>query len=215
MGKMKLYGAGMSTCTVRVLVALEEVGAEYELVPINFQIAEHKSPAHLARNPFGQIPALEDGDLTLFESRAISRYVARKHKSKADLLKESSLVEASMVDMWLEVEAQQYNPVISPIVYQGVILPKMMGGKGDQAVIDASLEKFKKVLEIYENRLSKSKYLAGDFFSLADLSHFPYTQYFMTTPCASVIENYPHFKAWWEDMCARPAFKKVLSGMLQ
>jgi glutathione S-transferase len=47
---MKLYGATMSWNVTRCAVALEEAGAEYEIVPINFATAEHKSPEHLARN---------------------------------------------------------------------------------------------------------------------------------------------------------------------
>lgn len=50
MAPMKLYGATMSWNVTRCAVALEEAGAEYEIVPINFATAEHKSPEHLARN---------------------------------------------------------------------------------------------------------------------------------------------------------------------
>lgn len=50
MGVLKLYGLAASTCTARVLLCLEEVGAEYELVTINMATGEHKGPAHLARN---------------------------------------------------------------------------------------------------------------------------------------------------------------------
>lgn len=50
MGVIKLYGLPMATCTMRVLLCLEEVGAKYELVPISMLTGEHKSPAHLARN---------------------------------------------------------------------------------------------------------------------------------------------------------------------
>ncbi|KAJ3669660.1 hypothetical protein LUZ60_011610 [Juncus effusus] len=204
---MKLYGVTLSPNVTRILVCLEEVGAQYELVPVSLPAGEHKQPHHLARNPFGQIPAFEDGDVVLFESRAISRYVLRKYKS--DLLKEGSLVEAAMVDVWLDVETSQYNPAISPITFQCLIVP-MKGGVTDQLIIDASLEKLTKVLEVYEARLSKSKYLAGDFVSLADLSHFPSTYNLSLTPYISVLESYPHVKAWWEDLLSRPGVKKVV-----
>ncbi|KAJ3703842.1 hypothetical protein LUZ61_007547 [Rhynchospora tenuis] len=166
MGGMKLYGSPISTCTARVLLCLEEVGAKYELVLVSTLTGEHTSPAHLARNPFGQIPALEDGDLVLFESRAISRYVLRKHiASGVDLLKEQNFAESALVDVWLEAEAQQYNPAIQPIIFQFFVVPKKLGVSPDQAIIDSSLEKLKKVLKVYVVRLSKSKYLGGDFFS--------------------------------------------------
>ncbi|KAL5983824.1 hypothetical protein ACLOJK_017919 [Asimina triloba] len=64
---LKLYGLPMSTAAARVMACLHEMGVEFELVPVNMGEGEHKQPPYLAtKNPFGQIPALEDGDLTLF-----------------------------------------------------------------------------------------------------------------------------------------------------
>merc|ERR1712226_1599351 len=60
---MKLYGLPMSTCTTRVMACLHEKGADFELVPVNLGTGEHKQPPFLSKNPFGQIPVLEDGDL--------------------------------------------------------------------------------------------------------------------------------------------------------
>lgn len=120
--------------------------------------------------------------------------------------------ESAMVDLWLEVESQQYNPAIAPIVYQCLIIP-MRGGVADQKIIDTNVEKLGKVLDVYEDRLSKTKYLAGDFFSLADLSHFPYTHYFMVTPYASLFESRQHVKAWWKDLSSRPAVRKTTAAM--
>ncbi|KAJ7972927.1 Glutathione S-transferase family protein [Quillaja saponaria] len=59
-----------------------EKNIDFELVPVNLTAGEHKQPPFLSKNPFGQIPVLEDGDLTLFESRAITQYVAEKYKEK-------------------------------------------------------------------------------------------------------------------------------------
>nr|CAD29479.1 glutathione transferase F6 [Triticum aestivum]CAD29575.1 glutathione transferase [Triticum aestivum] len=214
MAPVKVFGPAMSTNVARVLVCLEEVGAEYEVVDIDFKAMEHKSPEHLVRNPFGQIPAFQDGDLLLFESRAIARYVLRKYKkNEVDLLREGDLKEAAMVDVWTEVDAHTYNPAISPIVYEcsstaHARLPT------NQTVVDESLEKLKNVLEVYEARLSKHDYLAGDFVSFADLNHFPYTFYFMATPHAALFDSYPHVKAWWERIMARPAVKKLAAQMV-
>ncbi|KAL6615182.1 hypothetical protein ACP70R_037452 [Stipagrostis hirtigluma subsp. patula] len=175
MAPVKVFGPAMSTNMARVLVCLEEVGAEYEVVDVDFDAGEHKRPEHLARNPFGQTPAFQDGELMLFESRAISRYVLRKYKTEGvNLLREDNLQESALVDVWLDVEAHQYNPAISPVIYQHYLIP-MRGGTPDQKLISESIEKMKKLLDVYEARLSNFKYLAGDFVSLADLSHFPYT----------------------------------------
>ncbi|CAD6335087.1 unnamed protein product [Miscanthus lutarioriparius] len=207
---MKLYGATVSWNVTRCVVALEEAGAEYQIVPIDFATAEHKSPDHLARNPFGQVPAFQDGDLHLWESRAICMYVARKHKP--DLLREGNLKESAMVDVWLEVEANQYTAALNPILYQCLVSP-MFGGTTDQKVVEENLEKLKKVLEVYEARLAKHKYLAGDFLSLADLNHVSVTLCLLATPHASLFDPYPHVKAWWDGLMARPSVQKVAALM--
>ena len=153
--------------------------------------------------------------LVFSESRAIAKYVLRKYKkNEVDLLREGNLKEAAMVDVWTEVDAHTYNPAISPIVYECLINPLMRGLPTNQTVVDESLEKLKKVLDVYEARLSKHEYLAGDFFSFADLNHFPYTFYFMATPHAALFDSYPHVKAWWESLMARPAVKKLAAQMV-
>uniref|UniRef100_A0A2N9ECA7 glutathione transferase n=1 Tax=Fagus sylvatica TaxID=28930 RepID=A0A2N9ECA7_FAGSY len=210
---LKLHGLPMSSCTTRAMVCLHEKAVDFELVPVNLLGGEHKQPSFLAKNPFGKIPVLEDGDVTLFESRAITAYVAEKFKETGtDLIRHNNLKEAALVKVWIEVESQTFNPAISPIIIEFFVAPKL-GKTPDQAIIDANLEKLGKVLDVYESKLSSTKYLAGDFFSLADLSHFPYTHYFMQSPWASVVNDRPHVKAWWEDISSRPAFKKVAEGM--
>ncbi|KAK3194043.1 hypothetical protein Dsin_025353 [Dipteronia sinensis] len=212
---LKLYGAPMSTCTTRVTISLHEKDLDFELIPVDLFAGEHKHPPFLSKNPFGLIPVLEDGDdLTLFESRAITAYVAEKFKETGtDLIRHKDIKEAALVKVWIEVESQQYQPAISPIVYQYFVAP-IQGKSPDQAIVDANVEKLGKVLDIYEAKLSESKYLAGDFYSLADLHHLPYTYYFMKTPCASLVNERPHVKAWWDDISSRPAFKKVAEGMI-
>ncbi|CAN6360307.1 unnamed protein product [Urochloa humidicola] len=208
---MKVYGPAASTNVARVLVCLEEVGAEYELVPVDMPSGEHKSPAHVARNPFGQVPAFQDGDLILSESRAISKYILRKGGS--DLIRESNLAESAMVDVWLEVENAHFSSAMSPIIFQSFIVPKFLGGKTDTKIVEENIEKLQTALEVYESRLSKFKYLAGDFVSLADISHFPAAYYLLGGPHASVLDAYPHVKAWIAEIMDRPSVKKVADLM--
>ncbi|OWM63507.1 glutathione S-transferase F13 [Punica granatum] len=213
MASLKLHGLPMSSCTTRVMICLHEKGVEFELVPVDLFTAQHKQPDFLSKNPFGQIPVLEDGDLTIFESRAVTEYVSKKFKDQGtDLIRQDSLEESTLVKIWAEVESQQFNPVINPIIYQFFVAP-LQGKSLDQAIIDENLEKLGKVLDVYEEKLGKTKYLAGDFYSLADLHHMPYIFYFMKTPWAHVVNERPKVKAWWEDISSRDAFKKVAEGM--
>ncbi|XP_058084148.1 glutathione S-transferase F13-like [Magnolia sinica] len=212
--ELKLYGAPMSTCVARVLACLYEMGADFELVPVNVPAGEHKQPSYLAtKNPFGQIPAPIDGDLTLLESRAINRYIVIKNKGTGpDLLRLDNLKESALIGVWMEVESQMFNQPIWAIVHQIIIGP-FFGGTTDDQVVEANAEKLAKVLDVYDERLSKSKYLAGDFYSLADPHHILYTHYLMKTAKALLINSRSHVKAWWDDISSRPATKKVREGM--
>ncbi|XP_047060788.1 probable glutathione S-transferase GSTF1 [Lolium rigidum] len=177
MAPVKVFGSAAFTNVARVLVCLEEVGADYEIVDIDFHVKEHKGPEHLARNPFGQVPAFQDGDLMLFQSRAISRYVLSKYRTdQVNLLREGDAEESALVDVWLDVEAHQYDPVMGSVFFQHRVVPAL-GGMPDETIIGESVEKLRKVLYVYEARLTKHRYLAGDFVSLADVSHLPEAHY--------------------------------------
>ncbi|XP_044392006.1 probable glutathione S-transferase GSTF1 [Triticum aestivum] len=117
-----------------------------------------------------------------------------------------------MVDVWADADAHQLEPILKPIVFNCIIHP-FIGMDIDQGLIDESVEKLKKLLEVYEARLSSNKYLAEDFVSFADLTHFFFMRYFMATEHAVVLDAYPHAKAWWDALLARPSVKKVIAGM--
>ncbi|KAI3854599.1 hypothetical protein MKX03_005195 [Papaver bracteatum] len=194
MASIKLYGIPLSGATGPVMICLAEKGVQYELVPVQLAKGEHKSPSFLSKNPFGVIPALEDGPITLFESRAITRYVAHKYEGTGtDLLRHDNIEEAAMVGVWIEVESQQFNPPAVKIIYQNF--------------------KLDQVFDVYETRLSNSKYLACDSFTLADLHHIPYIYYLMRTPWADLVTSRPHVKAWWDDISARPSVVEAAKGI--
>jgi len=118
--------------------------------------------------------------------------------------------ERGLVEQWLEVEAHNFHPAIYSLVINVLFAP-LRGVPGDQKAIEESDEKLKKVLDIYEERLSKTKYLAGDFFSLADLSHLAFGHYLVNqTGRGNLVRERKHVSAWWDDISSRPSWKKVL-----
>ncbi|KAK9683317.1 hypothetical protein RND81_10G131600 [Saponaria officinalis] len=113
----------------------------------------------------------------------------------------------------MEVEPQRYEPIIRPITFQFFVAP-LFGKTTDQNIIDQNLEKLRKFLEVYEEKLRCTKYLAGDYYTLADLHHLPCTHYFVKTSYASLVNSHPRVRAWWEDILSRPAFMKVAENMV-
>ncbi|CAM6048460.1 unnamed protein product [Sphagnum compactum] len=204
---MKLYGIASSTCTGRVLLSLFEKEVEdFELVIVNVRKGEGKKPEYLKLQPFGLIPVLEDGDLTLYESRAIIRYIANKYEGQGTALYGKDIKERAKVDQWLEVEGQNFNSAIRSSL--GVVSKPPI----DEVLLTETIGKLGKVLDIYEDHLSKTQYLAGDFFSLADLSHMTtgWKLFDKYKQGSILFEGRPHVKAWWENISSRPAFKKLL-----
>ncbi|KAK9115703.1 hypothetical protein Sjap_014650 [Stephania japonica] len=208
---VKVYGSVKSACTQRVMACLFEKEVEFELVHIDLEAGEHKWAEFLTRQPFGQVPAVEDGDyFRLFESRAIIRYYTTKYASQGTNLLGNTLEQQALIDQWLDVEAHNYNDLIYNLVLQCIVFPKM-GKPGDLATVNDCEHKLERVLDVYEQRLSQSKYLAGNSFTLADLSHLPGTRYLThELGLERLVKERKNVKAWWEDISNRTAWKKVV-----
>lgn len=76
---LKIHGMPMSTCTRRVAAVLKYLDVPYELVTVDLRAGAHKAPEYLAKQPFGQVPYMDDDGFILYESRAMARYVAVKY----------------------------------------------------------------------------------------------------------------------------------------
>ncbi|XP_078439995.1 glutathione S-transferase F11-like [Wolffia australiana] len=208
---VKIYGCSWAVSVQRAILCLVEKGVEFELVHVDLDAMEHKKPEYLDLQPFGKVPYIEDGDLKLYESRAVARYYAAKYSTRGPALLGKTLEERALVDQWVDVEAMTFDPLVFQVVFNLIILPRL-GVPSDKAAAHVALQKLDKVLDIYENRLSRSKYLAGEEFSLADLSHVPATRHLMENANLSCIfAGRKNFRAWWDDISGRPTWKKVLS----
>ncbi|KAG9439625.1 hypothetical protein H6P81_019790 [Aristolochia fimbriata] len=208
---VKVYGSYKSVCTLRVISCLIEKDVEYELVQIDLGAGEHKKEQFLARQPFGQVPAIEDGDqFKLFESRAIARYIATKYADRGPDLLGNTPEERAVVDQWVEVEAHNYNDLVFNIIFNLYILPKM-GKRGDRELAKECEKKLARVLDIYEERLGATKYLAGETFTMADLAHLPGTNFLITEAGKGyLVRQRKNVSRWWDEITGRSAWKKVL-----
>ncbi|KAK4779818.1 hypothetical protein SAY87_015924 [Trapa incisa] len=204
----EVHGSPMSTATCRVLATLIEKGLDFEFVNVDMRSGEHKKPHFLALNPFGQVPAFEDGDLKLFESRAITQHIAHAYGDKGTPLVFPGK-EMATVSVWMEVEAHQYDPAASKLLWELALKP-FLGMQTNPAVVAEFEPELEKVLDVYEARLSKSKYLGGDCFTLADLHHLPSLNYLLRTEVKKHFDARPKVSAWVADITSRPAWCKVL-----
>jgi len=205
----KLYGNIFSTCTRIVLMTAAELNADVELVPVDLMKGQHKQTEHLKRQPFGKIPAFVDNHgFTLFESRAIARYIAQQYGDSNIYPKDPK--KRAIVDQWLSVEQGTVNGYLCTILAER-ILNRHRGLDTDQKNIDKAINNITPYLDVLDKHLAENKYMSGTEFTLADIVYLPYLQLLSTVPEWSLIKDRKNLLRWWEDISNRPAWKSVLA----
>jgi glutathione S-transferase len=157
-----IYGKPASRA-FRVLWSALELDVPYENRAYDFDAPEIRSPAYLAVNPNGLVPAIEDDGMPMFESLAINLYLARKHAKlwPADLRGEAAMLQ------WTLWAATEVEPLLGRWYYNTHALPE--ADRKAQVASEAA-EKLARKLDVLEGALAKSPWLAGDGFTIADLN---------------------------------------------
>src|SRR5262249_18600919 len=161
-------GHPMSTCTRKVLMTLSETNTPFELTVVDFATGDHKKEPHLARQPFGRIPALEDGGFEMFESRAMCRYI--NDKARSNLVPDDA-AEAARGEQWISIETSEFTPHAMKFIYQYTFKRPQ-----EPAVLEAAGKALDTTHAVMDKQLSKTPFIAGDTFSLADISFMPYLE---------------------------------------
>jgi glutathione S-transferase len=199
-----LYGDSRSTCTQRVLILLEELQLKYNLNKIDVLKNENKTSEFITLQPFGKIPTMKYDDRIVFESRSMLRYISRNNVDIKDLY------SGTDVDIWLEVEAQNFYPPANAIVYEKMF-KKWYGKKADIEIVNKNLEELDKVLNVYDQRLSRVSFIAGEEFTIADISHIPYINYLLKCGYKQVFKKYTNVYRWIKKIIKRESVQYILS----
>ena len=139
------------------------------------------------------------------------RYICDKFPDKGTKLYGATPKDRALVEQWLEVESQECTGPMLDLVNQVLFGPLFHGKAPDEATVKALTEKLGKVLDVYEAQLSKTKYLAGDFISLADIAHLPVgSYYFNIANQHDLLKTRKYVTGWWQDISGRPAWKKIV-----
>lgn len=193
-------GAGQAR-DMRVRWAFEEVGLSYDVRLVSFR--EMKQPAHLSRNPFGQIPTFEDGNLVLFESGAIVLEIAERH---AGLLPAEADARARAV-MWMFAALATVEPPIVEYDQADLI-------ERDKPWFDQRLpmlqERIRVRLGQLSARLGDADWLDGDF-SAGDLMMVAVLR---RLEGSGLLEEFPAVAAYVVRGKDRPAYKRAFAAQL-
>ncbi|EUC39795.1 hypothetical protein COCMIDRAFT_10184 [Bipolaris oryzae ATCC 44560] len=206
-----LTGIAHSICTLRPLLVLAEKGVEdFTLHAPNIGAGEHKTEQYRKKHPFGQIPILEDNDFVLFESRAISRFLAIKFANQGTPLLPSFQDEKAwaLFEQWASVEQNNFDHFAQEIFTQKKIRP-MFGQPVDEVALENAKKTLAEKLDVFDGILAKQDYLGGTNFSLVDIFYMPLISKLFEVNEGDLVGTRPSVQAWWDRVSARKSWKRL------
>ena len=194
MQAIKLYNFPRSGHAHRVELMLSLLQLPTELIFVDLAKGEHKQPAYLAINNFGQVPAIDDGGVVLADSNAILVYLAQKYGNGRWL--PADPVGAARVQRWLSAAA-------GPIAF-GPAAARLVTVFGAQLNAEEAIARAHNLLKVMDIELGQSAFLAGDEASIADVSAYSYIAH---APEGNVsLDDYANVRAWLARVEALPGF---------
>ena len=193
---IKLYGSAISGHVHRVRLFLTMLGLPFENIELDMRKGEHRAPEFLARNPFGQVPVIDDGELTLADSNAILVYLNERYASDPARWMPRDAVGAARVQRWFSVAA-------GPLAY-GPAAARIMALFGLATDPTETVARSHALLSVMELHLQQQAFLAGPAATLADIANYAYVAH---APEGSVsLATYPSVRGWLERVEALPGF---------
>lgn len=198
---MDFYMNPLSPNCRKVDAVAKQLGIDLDVKLVDFRKGEHKSPAYLAINPNGMVPALVDGDVTLWESNAIQCYVASKKDN--DLWPKSNLRYQIM--KWQAWELAHFGAAAREIIFQRLLKPAFGQGEPDAARIEQEEANFKRFAAILDAQLAGGKFLVDGKLTLADFCVASTLTY--AEPAQLPVADFPNLRAWLAALDETPGWR--------
>ena len=190
-----LYGHELSGNVYKVRLLLELLSIEYEFVKVDLMKGEQKKPPYLAINPFGQVPALVDGDDTILDAQAILVYLAKKYGGEDWL--PTDAVALSKVVRWLSTTAGEVRQGVENARLYHLFKMKTIN-------IEQTEKKANLILKQLDEHLADQEWLEFGRLTIADIAVFPYVA---LAPDGKIsLDAYPNILAWIDRIKHLPNF---------
>jgi len=202
---LKIWGRKNSSNVQKVLWTCAELDVAFERVDWGGGFGGNHDPAYLAMNPNGLVPTVRDGDLVLWESNTIMRYLCAT-RGGAHLLP-GDPAERSHVERWMDWNlAALTQPMSALLVGYFRTAPE----KRDHAALDQMRKRAGELWAIVERQLAEREYIAGGAFTLADIGLGIWAHRWHSYPVERPIM--PRLRAWYERIGERPGFRSHVAG---
>jgi GSH-dependent disulfide-bond oxidoreductase len=181
-------------------IALEETGLPYQVKAVDLRRGAQFEAEFLKINPNNKIPAIVDGYVSVFESGAILVYLAEK---AGKLLPISGRTRTRVFE-WMFFQAGGTGPMLGQVHHFRNYAPEKI-----PYAVERYTNEGKRLYGVVDKRLSESKYLAGDEYTIADIMNLPWL--LLSKNQGIDIAEYPHVQRWIDELKARPAVQRGLA----
>jgi glutathione S-transferase len=190
------------------MAVANHLGLDYELQPLDPTKGEHVSLAYAVMNPNKRIPTLEVEGFILWESNAITQYLASK-KPEAGVLPSDGPARAQ-VNRWQFWDMSSWDPACATIVFERLV-KKMMGlGEPDPAKLQEGEQNFNRYAQILNDNLKGRKFVIGNTRTLADFSLGAWLN--LAQPAQFPLGPFEEVKRWHASLMELPAWRKALAA---
>jgi glutathione S-transferase len=205
---LKIIGRRTSGNVMKPLWLADELGLEYEQIDVGGPFGGNDDPEYRAMNPMGLVPTLNDDGFVMWESNAITRYLAQKYG--AGSLYPNDPHARATADTWMDWKLTAVNPMMRSIFW-GFVRTKPEDRDMDD--INAGIEQGKTLWAMLDRHLEGRQYIAGDELTMGDIPVGP--QAFRWFELVEDRPSMPHLEAWYQRLTERPAFRKNCMNPLQ
>ncbi|HZD25399.1 MAG TPA: glutathione S-transferase family protein [Alphaproteobacteria bacterium] len=215
MADVVLYGPAYSAYTRTARLALIEKGVVYRLEEVDFAGGKGMPAEHMARHPFGKVPVLGHGDVLLYETTAICRYVDAAFDGPA-LQPVEPRALARMAQVVAVLDSYLSQPIRMGLASELVFKP-LYGHRPDVAVVAGAEAAVAHGLAALDALITGTDHIVGDVPSLADAFAAPLIDYLTMCPDGvRYLDPAPRLAAWWATWRMRPSVVETrpdLSGI--
>jgi len=199
---LKIYGADLSAPSNKIRFVANALELGYEYIRVSIKDGENRSEQFLKLHPAGKIPVINDDGFILFESDAISKYLAGKNNSA---LYSADLRERALIDQWMDFVSIHVGGAMGRVLFNRVFAPFAKVAVDERSLHDG-VKFLNRFLPVIDRQLAKSSYLAGGNFTLAD------TTLLATLDPAEVaqidLKGYPYITQWRTLLMQKDFYKK-------
>jgi GST-like protein len=199
---IKFYYSGAPN-PMKVALFLEEAGLAYEPIPVDTRKGDQHKPEYLAVNPNAKVPAIIDGDATVFDSNAILLYLAEK---TGKFLPEKTPKARGELFSWLMFVASGLGPFSGQSVHFRHYAPEK-----NPYAINRYMYEAQRHYGILNTRLDKQRYILDDTYTIVDMATWGWARLMPTVLGEEHWAKFPHLKRLIDEISARPAAQRAIA----